>query len=347
MASDISVKEFGDDAGTWDRWIGGATGARLCHQHDWLQLVRDVYGGEPHYLAACRGDQISAAMPVMLRSVIGDGRVLISVPFADEGGIISDDEAAEEALLEGAREIMRDSRASRLELRQRHPAPGLQSDVSRVNMEMALPDDAEHLWDDFKGKVRNQVRKAEKAGLTAHVADDTHAAISDDFYPVYCENTRDLGSPMHSERFFHEVADRFPDAGEIVTVSEGDSTVGSAYALLWRDRFAVPWASSLRRYFKKCPNNLLYWELMRVAIERECAVFDFGRSPVDSGTYRFKEQWGAEPCQLHYCHLGHGSPEVGGNREGRVRRAFSSIWQKTPLPIARTIGPKIFARLPI
>ena len=349
MGSQVAVEEVRADAERWNRWVERADGARLCHRHEWLQLVRDVYGGDPHYLAACRDGGIVGVMPVMLRSVIGEGRVLISVPLADEGGIVAEGEEAEEALLGRASEIMNESHASRLELRQRRPAEGARADLSRVNMEMALPDDADALWDDFKGKVRNQVRKAGKSGLTADVAEDIHAAISDAFYPVYCENTRDLGSPMHSERFFHEVADRFPNASEIVVVREGDTIVGAGYALRWRERFSVPWASSLRQYFKMCPNNLLYWDLIRLAIESGCRVFDFGRSPRDSGTFRFKEQWGAEPVQLHYCNYGGSDAAAtgGDGEEGAARRVFSAVWRKTPLPIARALGPRIFARLPI
>ncbi|MFO8080865.1 MAG: FemAB family PEP-CTERM system-associated protein [Armatimonadota bacterium] len=348
MTAEISVREFDDDPGAWNRWVETAQDARFCHRYEWLQLVRDVYGGEPHYLAARRDGAIVGALAMMLRSVIGEGRVLISVPLADEGAVLAADDDAEEALLNRSFELVEELNASRLELRQRRPAPGTEADLSRVNMEMDLPDDPDALWDSFKSKLRNKTRKAGREGLAAHRADDLHAAISDSFYPVYCENTRDLGSPMHSERFFHEVADRFPDASEIMVVRDGDTAVGAGYAIRWRERFAVPWASSLRRYFKQRPNNMLYWELMRLAIESGCSVFDFGRSPKDSGTYKFKEQWGAEPVQLHYCNYGNAAtPADTDNRERLAYRMFSSMWQRMPLPIARVVGPKIFARLPI
>ena len=39
---------------------------------------------------------------------------------------------------------------------------------------------------------------------------------------------------------------------------------------------------------------LLYWEVLKLAIDRHYRVFDFGRSSRDSGTFRFKQQWGAQ-----------------------------------------------------
>lgn len=333
------------DRARWDAYVAGTPSSAFYHQYDWLQLVGDVYGGEPIYLAAQDDGELAGVLPLMLRKVVGAGRVLLSVPFADEGGMLAESDEARAALIDAARTLMDERSATYVEMRQREPIDGSEVDRSRVNMEMVLPEDADTLWDDFKGKVRNQVRKAGKSGLEAAPAADVHAAIERAFYPVYCENTRDLGSPMHSERFFHEMADRFPGACDIVTVYEGDSVAGAGFALRWRGRMSVPWASSLRRYFDMCPNNLLYWELMRLAFERGCSVFDFGRSPKESGTYRFKKQWGAEPVQLHYCYLG--NAEIGDRRDSRSYRIFSSVWERTPLPIARALGPKIFARLPI
>jgi len=343
------VNRFTGSADEWDRWLEDVPGARFYQQYQWLQLIRDVYGGDPHYLVACRDDRIVGALPVMRRSVIGEGTVLYATPFADEGGCCTEEPEAEAELIEAALRIGEEAGASYLEVRQRTaPVGDAVADQSRVNMEMDMPDEPDVLWDDFKGKGRNQVRKAGKSGLTAHLADDIHAAIEEEFYPVYCENTRDLGSPMHAERFFHEVAERFPGAGVIVSVREGDITAGSAFAVRWADRFAVPWAASLRRYFRMCPNNLLYWELIRTAIDAGCRVFDFGRSPKGSGTYRFKEQWGAEPVQLHYCRYSHSGPvEAGEKREGAAYRLFTSVWRHMPLSIARRLGPRIFARLPI
>lgn len=335
-------------ADQWQTYVADSPRATFYHQHAWSRLVADVYGGEVHCVAATDDGEIRGILPAVLRRVIGDGRVLISVPMADEGGIVAEDDLAESALLEGACELTDEVGAAHLELRQREPLPDMQTDLTRVTMEMTLPDDPDVLWDGFKGKVRNQVRKAQKSGLSALRADDLHSAISHAFYPVYCENTRDLGSPMHSERFFHEVVERFPDASDIVVVSEGDTVVGAGFALRWRARIMVPWASSLRRYFSMCPNNLLYWELMRLAIEKGCTVFDFGRSPKDSGTYRFKEQWGAEPVQLYYCYYSRaGDVDTSEKRESTAYRIFSSVWQRTPMPIARAIGPRIWARLPI
>jgi hypothetical protein len=34
--------------------------------------------------------------------------------------------------------------------------------------------------------------------------------------------------------------------------------------------------------------------------------FDFGRSTMNEGTYKFKKQWGCEPTQLHWSEIASG-----------------------------------------
>lgn len=345
----MEVVEFGGERAEWDEFVRNAPSAHFSHQYEWLQLVKDAYGGEPYYLAAYEEDNLVGVLPMMLRHVIGDGHVLFSTPYADEGGAVTNDAHVERELIDAGRSIADAKRVAHLELRQRHePSHDMQVDLSRVDLELELPSEQDDLWDGFKGKVRNQVRKAKKAGLEATRQTDLHAAIADGFYPVYSENMRDLGSPMHAEDFFHQVADRFSNSARVVVVRIEETVVGSAFALVWQDTFFVPWASSLRRYFDMCPNNILYWQLMRWAIDEGHRMFDFGRSPRDSGTYRFKEQWGAKPVQLYYCYDGiTREPDIGEQRDAPAYRAFSVVWRRMPLPLARLLGPKIFARLPI
>jgi len=205
----------------WDEALGQFAGATFFHQYGWAQLVRDVYDGEPHYLAAKADGSVCGLLPMMTRNVLQAGNVCISLPMADEGGILSRSGESTQALIDAAQHIGQSRQVSYIEIRQREELPGdIAADLTRVGLELSLPGTADELWDSLKATVRNQVRKAQKSGLTASVETNCHAAVDDGFYPIYSENTRDLGSPMHSRRFFHEVLSRFPDLAQLVVVRE-------------------------------------------------------------------------------------------------------------------------------
>ena len=111
---------------------------------------------------------------------------------------------------------------------------------------------------------------------------------------------RDLGSPVHSRRFFHAMlSPRCPAPRAcwwcgIVT----RRAVGAAVCLFFRDTIMVPWVSSLRDAFALCPNFVLYWEVIRHGCREGYRTLDLGRSFRNAGTFEFKRQWGAQPHTL-------------------------------------------------
>jgi hypothetical protein len=82
------------------------------------------------------------------------------------------------------------------------------------------------------------------------------------------------------------------------------------------------------------------------AVERGSRRFDFGRSTIDSNTFRFKQQWGARPepsCWQYYVRRG----TLGDMRpdHGRFRLAIKA-WRHLPLPVSRWLGPRIVRGIP-
>jgi hypothetical protein len=91
---------------------------------------------------------------------------------------------------------------------------------------------------------------------------------------------------------------------------------------------------------------LLYWNLLDRAVQRGQAVFDFGRSTVDSNTHRFKKQWGAreEPAVWQY-YLRNGSADAVRPDNPRYQRLIR-IWQRLPVVLTRWLGPAIVRGIP-
>ena len=347
MAPPIEVTENDAGAAEWDAYVASHPQATFFHQYHWLTLVKETYGGTPHYLAAYQQGRVVGVLPLMQRRVIGPGRILISVPFADEGGLIADSPEVQAALLGAARKVGERKGVGYVELRQTAPALADQPcDLSRVALRLPLPADIDTLWDGLSKNMRKKVKRAQRDGLTARVGASEALVV---FYQIYSENMRDLGSPMHSMSFFEAVFSHFPKQAFSVLIRTADENVaGAAVAVQFGQVITVLCAHSLRRHYQLFPNNLLYWSLFEEAIARQCTVADFGRSPRGTGIYEFKKLWGMEDQQLYYEMIPIlQSPHIGEKRESILYQVFSKVWQKTPLPIARAVGPKLFARLPI
>jgi FemAB-related protein (PEP-CTERM system-associated) len=211
-------------------------------------------------------------------------------------------------------------------------------------MHLALEATTELMFKRLTSQRRAQIRKAEKAGIELRRGGPE---LLEDFYAVFARNMRDLGTPVYPRRFFLEILRRFPDHAVIVAARVGDRPAGAAFLLRYRDRIEVPWVSTLREFNRVNANTLLYWELLKVAIERGCGTFDFGRSSKGSGTFEFKKQWGAEPVQLYWHYWLAPGTGLPGLTPANPRFALAiRAWQRLPVPVANLLGPLIVKDLP-
>ncbi len=95
----------------------------------------------------------------------------------------------------------------------------LRAGGKKVMMILDLLDDPDEMWKRFDAKLRNQVRKASKSGLTAGWS--SKEGLSD-FYKIFAANMRDLGSPVHSHDFFGAILDEFSDSAKIMLVRKDE-----------------------------------------------------------------------------------------------------------------------------
>jgi FemAB-related protein (PEP-CTERM system-associated) len=284
------------------------------------------------------------------------GNCLVSLPFVDSGGILANCREAEDILLSEAIKIGRETGASRIELRHERPLASCNeinafcSESSRkplqvvtrsdkVRMLLNLPDSSEMLMTSFKSKLRSQITKPLKEGLTSSTGG---AELLEDFYKVFLVNMRDLGSPVHSMKLMRHVLSEFSECSKIVVIYKAKEPVAAALVVGFEKVLRNPWASSLRKYASLSPNMLLYLRVLEYACDNGYQVFDFGRSSAGEGTHKFKEQWGALPAPLywHYISLDGKLPNPESSGKERFEKA-TRYWQKLPLVVTKIIGPSI------
>ena len=206
-------------------------------------------------------------------------------------------------------------------------------------MILDLTNNPDELWKRFDAKLRNQVRKALKSGLTASWSGKEGLS---DFYEVFAANMRDLGSPVHSRKFFAAIMEEFADSAKFMLVRKGDQVIGGAACFFFKGNLIVPWASSLREYFSLCPNNLLYWEMIRWGCENGYRRFDFGRSSPGSGTYYFKKQWGAIEEPLHWqCVSRKKGQAAMPHADDSKYQWIIRTWSRLPLSFTKVVGPLV------
>lgn len=333
------------DKEIWDAYVASRPEAAPYCQFAWKEAVEEAYGYEACYLLAEEGGGLQGVLPLFIFKVPFSGTTLVSLPFCDGSCVLAKSWAVREALLKESVELAKRNKAKAIHLRSLQEGLfagslfgwhlGVQTD--KVNMLLHLPDSSEELWDGFRSKLRSQVRKAEKNGL--HFRWGSPSDLPG-FYDVFSRNMRDLGSPVHSEKWMERVFTHYGDNARMGLVFMKKRLVAGAIILFSKDKVSVPWASTLREFNRLSPNMMLYWNLLKFAADSEKLVFDFGRSTPHEGTYKFKSQWGAKAQQLYWYDLRSSVPS-SRSVPGPGREQLKWLWQKIPLPVTKLIGPKV------
>lgn len=312
----------------------------------WLRVLRDGLNHQPILLEATSDGKSVGQLPLALVQSNLFGRFLVSLPYVNASGLVAPTQPIARQLLDAAVALADQERVRYFELRQEqeqeHSAL-TEKRTTKVLMRLPLPANPDALWNSFKSKLRSQIRSSEKHEFSIAFGGQE---LLTDFYSVFSRNMRDLGTPVFSKRLFAAILHEFSEHAELCVLRLQNQPAAAALLMHGRGVTEVPSASSLRRFNSSGANMVMYWHLLKRAVERGQSTFDFGRSTIDSNTYRFKKQWGAEPSPSvwqYYVRQG----TMGDMRpESAKFRLASRIWQRLPLWLANAIGPHIVRGIP-
>ena len=324
------------DEARWDAFVGGAPQATFFHRSAWRGIIEHALGHRCHYLYAERDGVITGILPLAeIRSRLF-GHSLISTPLCVYGGIVALDADSEAQLTRAATALADELRVDYLELRDRElrhadwPVKDLY-----VSFRKAIDPDHEKNLKAIPRKQRAMVRKGIGLGLEAR-----HGGSVDEFYRVYAESVRNLGTPVLSRKYYARLQQTFGEDCEVTVVTHRGQPVAAVMSFYFRDEVHPYYGGSVALGRNLAANDFMYWSVMQRAVERGARLFDFGRSKQDTGSYHFKKHWGFEPQPLPYAyHLVRATAVPNISPTNRKYSLFIKAWQRLPLPVSRALGP--------
>ena len=339
------VVDVASDPREWDSYVANHPASTGYHRWPWRQVFSRGLGHPTHYLIARAGGTVAGVLPLVEVKSWLFGRALSSLPYVNYGGLLTSSSAAASALLDAAARLAESHRLEYIVLRHvERQLPQLPVRSHKVTMLVDLPQTPEAMWAALDKKVRNQIRKAEKSGLTCVSGGED---LLDQFYAIFARNMRDLGTPVYGRELFAEILRQQPADARLHMVRLGDEPIAGGLSYAYGHTVEVPSASSLREHRALCPNHLMYWSIIQAAIADGRTCFDFGRSTPDDGTYAFKEQWGARPVPLHWEYRLIGNAELPEeDRHSPRYQARIETWKKLPVAVATFLGPHVARRIP-
>jgi FemAB-related protein (PEP-CTERM system-associated) len=330
----------------WGRYVDASPAGTLFHHPRWSDAVVTTFGHRPRHLAAYRDDELVGVLPLVeVRSWVA-GRLLISVPYGNGGGILADDADACAALAQAARELADTLGARALDLRGAAAnAPGIPALPGYLGFARDLPDDPEKVAAMIPRKARAAGRYArERHGVVVRHDEDDLQLV----WQLYCRSMRRLGSLNYPLALFRTLADSHGPDFWISVAQLGGRPLCGVLTLVHRD-CVYPYVIGVdERVPVDGATNLLYHAIMERAVERGLRRYDFGRSRADNrGSVSFKKNQGFEPTELgyqRYVPAGRSAPDF---KPSNPKFAWARrLWPRLPLPVTRTAGVVLSKALP-
>jgi len=361
------------DQQAWDNYVMSHPRGTIFHLTNWKKVIEKTFGHKSYYLIAVNSSKLKAQssefsnqqrvtsnqqpathyepsaisyelnvvgiLPLFRIKSYFFGDYLISVPFAELGGVLADDKNVERMLLDRAIEMAEEMKCDYLELRNREQIENLPAKSLYYNFRREIFSDHDQNFKAIPRKARRMIRQGEKFGLISKFGKH----LLPEFYGVMARSFHSLGTPIFPIKLFRNFINIFSDNIEILLIQNKEKIpIAGVLTFFFKDQILPYYAGSLFEYRKLAPNDFMYWALMSYGCENGCKIFDFGRSKIDTGSYHFKRHWGFKPIQLSYqYHLVRAKELPNLSPANPKYRKKIELWRKMPFKLTKILGPPI------
>lgn len=329
----------------WDKFADAH--GTIFHKIAWLEALQESFGYQARPLLILdEKKQICGIFPLCLARNLRGQRVGVVLPFTNYLNPICRDAKTQEFLLESLPELQRDWELSYLDLRLDHALPSsVEAGLNDENVTFVLPlsDDEKEILSLASSDNRRRTRLVYQGNWFRTSFENANLA---QWYEVFARRQKELGSPSPSLDFFSKICEKMPENVVLLTVLDKRlrKVVGGMFLLADKTTLYYHWGATRIEYNAYHLNHFMYREAIQFSLQNGFQQFDFGRSPrhEKTGTYRFKEQFGAVAKPLLYYRF---SDEARSWHNAQQNlQIFIEGWKKTPRVLTDATGHFLIGR---
>lgn len=156
----------------------------------------------------------------------------------------------------------------------------------------------EELLASFHQKTRYNIRVALKKGVEVKIADKSHVG---EFHKIMLETGIRDNFVIRTAAYFERLMDSLGEHARLYMAYLDGKPIAGTLAIWYGDKVWYLYGASSDSYRNVMPNYLLQFEMIKWAVEKNCAVYDFrgvsGDISEDNplyGLYRFKKGFNGE-----------------------------------------------------
>ncbi len=157
----------------------------------------------------------------------------------------------------------------------------------------------EEVFKNFASKTRYNVRLAIKKSVTVK---KMGIKGLDDFYSLMEETGKRDKFIIRPKSYFKEILESFEDKADIYIAYYEGHPVAGILPIIYGNKVTYLYGASSNSYRNVMATYLIQWEIIKLALDRKCDIYDFRGVSMDQGEsgglYRFKKGFGADFIEL-------------------------------------------------
>lgn len=284
----------------WERFWRNSPNATFFHSPEWYALW-DIYTHglmKPYPILICFSDQKKLIIPFARKITRFRRKQFYSSPAGTFGGWLSSDQMELEhafliikALQKRLKNIVVRANPYDQKMVEAFAGSGIEDETDTLNLENGF-DSLLDVWKKGKKSIIRKVKKAHKLGVTVREANNSNDWKA--YFHCYKDSLTRWGTNATSSyrwEFFDIIRKR-KSQNVRLWLAEYEGRIISGALCFYSTQHAVYWhGATLSEYFNLRATNLLMFEAIKDASNRNLSWFDFNPSGGHEGVRRFKQSF--------------------------------------------------------
>ncbi len=333
----------------WDEFVVKHPRGSIYHHSLWGKAVAETYGFRPFYISLenSQSGRIEGVLPLMKVNSKLTGKRLVSLPLTAYCPALFP-ESELENMIQFATTNCPDMDYIELKfLADVTNTNDLKGQSLYATHILELEPDSEKTFKKFHANcIRRKIKKAEKSGFTFRIADKEEDLKA--FFKLETAVRKHHGLPPQPYSFFTNIWKNLKSHNLMfLPVLEYQNKIVAAVLMLrFNDTFYYEYSASDSRYWSLGPNQLIIWEIIKLAYKEGIRKFDFGRTALTNHSLlTFKQRWGAQQHILHYYYHPAIKKIKTNDNSGLARRLMHFTNRHLPSPLLQLEGKLLYPHL--
>lgn len=316
--------------------------SHFFHSIEWMSLVNETLGVEYKIAILQENNETVASIPFAFYRNFIKGPCAIPLQFSGYyGSIVANSNLYKKKIMNHFFQYC-ERKKLYTQIPEINSIDGYKShsgySIYKIELKNNLPVE-EQILSYASKRTRGYIKSAINSNLKSFVGG---LELIDEFYFIYLQNMKELGTPPLPESYFKKIIEYLPKVSKVILVKDHKKVCSGMFIMQISEKeLFTPIICTPRLYQTGQSSHLIYLKAAEEAQNFGCSIVNFGRSIDGGGPALFKKRYGLKASPL-FIYSPNKKWKVTDPNNTNWRYAIE-IWKRLPIFLTKLAG-KILAK---